>query len=273
MDSQNIDLLLNLTKPHISREQIESLVGFRVRNVALYQRALVHKSIQKYFQYIDKTKVPEYMLESNERLEFVGDSVLGTITAIYLHHKFKGEDEGFLTQTRSKIVRGKTLAKIATSIGLGNYLLISPHVESINGRQNPNLLENAFEALLGAIYEDFGGVEEGNDNDNYFVVKGKGFEYASRFFFKLLKTHVDESEIFENDNYKDILLKYCQSNENNFELPVYNVINMDGPSHNKTFTVEVVINGTIFGTGVGKKKQSAEQNAASIAVSKLGILN
>ena len=240
---------LDLTTDHISRKEIENVIGMRVRNVSYYQKALVHKSILKLTK--NRDDVPEYMKESYERLEFLGDSVLSLVVATHLFQEYKNEDEGFLTKLRTRLVRGKTLSCISRKLKLGKYILMSNQVLKINGRENDSILENVYESVIGAIYLDL------------------GFIYAEKFIKDNFE-HIEKTLISIDDNYKDILLRYTQANYTN--LPLYEQISIEGPPHNRTFTIKVIVGDETLGKGVGKTKKDAEQNAAKQACKQFDIL-
>jgi ribonuclease-3 len=244
----------DFSKPHISREQIQGLVGMRIKNISYYQRSLVHKSIYKAVKrYSAPEPIQEYLLQHNERLEFLGDSVLGLIVANYLYHKYPDKDEGFMTRVKTKLVNGAQLAKLAKQINLGNYILMSNHVENIKGRNSQKILEDAFEALLAAIFKDL------------------GFDAVNTFVIDLINT-LDFSEVLLEDNYKDLLLKYTQSRFKNC-TPEYILLGTEGPPHNRIFTLQVVINGIQYEQGTAKSKKQAEQNAAEKTLKKLNNQN
>lgn len=238
-----------LTTPHIARSEIENILGMRPKNLDYYRRALVHKSIQRNVKKCNN-KVLEYYTMSNERLEFLGDSVLGLIVSNYLFDKFPDKDEGFLTRTKTKIVCGKNCAKLAKVLDLGKYILMSKHVVRINGHRNEKLLEDAFEAFIGAVYKDL------------------GFKFAQVFVYRLIEKYLDFSSILEDDNYKDILLRWSQSES--ISLPEYQTLLEEGPSHQKMFTVGVYLDGKQMGVGKGASKKKAEQNAAKEAIDTIG---
>lgn len=234
----------DFSKPHVTREEIQLLLGgIRVKNVTYYQRALVHKSIYKAVKrYTAPEPIQDYLLQHNERLEFYGDSVLGHIIAKYLYHRYPDQDEGFMTRVKTKLVNGVQLSKLAKQINLGNYILMSNHVQNIQGRNSQKILEDAFEALLAAIELDL------------------GFDAVNSFVIDLIDK-LDFSEVLLEDNYKDLLLKWSQSNYKNC-TPEYKLLLTEGPPHNRIFTVQVIINGLLFETGMAKSKKQAEQNAA-----------
>lgn len=239
----------DFSKPHVTREDIQAMIGMKVKNVSYYQRALVHKSIYKAVKRYRGENLQEYLLQHNERLEFLGDSVLSLIVANFLYHKYPDCDEGFLTRIKTKLVNGTQLAKLAKQINLGNYILMSNHVQNIKGRDSQKILEDAFEALLAAIFNDL------------------GFDAVNSFVLNIIET-LDFNEILIEDNYKDLLLKYAQHDKFKPTTPEYTLISTDGPPHNRTFTVAVVINGVQHCQGTGKSKKQAEQIAAFLTLTK-----
>jgi ribonuclease-3 len=245
------DLRINdFSKPHVTRDQIQEMIGIKIKNISYYQRALVHKSIYKAVKRYNGTEpIQEYLLEHNERLEFLGDSVLGLVVANYLFHKYPDKNEGFLTRVKTKLVNGTQLANLARQIDLGRYILMSTHVQNIKGRNSQKILEDAFEALLAAIFKDLG-----FDAVNYFIVN--------------IIEKLDFTEVLLEDNYKDLLLKYSQTNFKNC-TPSYSLVSTEGPPHNRTFTVVVLINNTKYEQGTAKSKKQAEQIAAQNTLKKM----
>jgi ribonuclease-3 len=233
----------DFSQPHVTREEIQELLGIKIKNVTHYQRALVHKSIYKAVKrYTGEKPIQEYLLQHNERLEFLGDSVLGLIVANYLFHKYPDNDEGFLTRIKTKLVNGVQLSKLAKQINLGKYILMSNHVQNIKGRNSQKILEDAFEAFLAAIFKDL------------------GFDAVDSFVTNIING-LDFTEILFEDNYKDILLKYSQKVFKS-STPEYHLLSTEGPPHNRMFQVIVSINGTNYSSGWGKSKKQAEQVAA-----------
>jgi ribonuclease-3 len=239
----------DFSKPHITREQLQDLLGMKIKNTSYYQRALVHKSIYKAVKKYNGENLQEYLHEHNERMEFLGDSVLSLIIANYLYHRYPDRDEGFLTRIKTKLVNGTQLAKLARKIDLGKYILMSNHVQNINGRESQKILEDAFEAFLAAIFKDL------------------GFEAVNSFIVQHIET-LDFNEVLFEDNYKDTLLKFAQHNFKG-STPEYKTISTDGPPHNRTFTVVVSINGVNYETGTAKSKKQAEQIASEKTIKKL----
>jgi ribonuclease-3 len=237
----------DFSKPHVTREEIQELLGMKIKNVTFYQRSLVHKSIYKAVRrYSAPTPIQEYLLEHNERMEFLGDSVLGLIVANYLFMRYPDNDEGFMTRIKTKLVNGTQLSKLAKQINLGKYILMSNHVENIKGRNSQKILEDAFEAFLAAIFMDL------------------GFDAVNSFIIGLINS-LDFTEVLLEDNYKDLLLKYTQNKFKNC-TPEYQLLKTEGPPHNRTFTVVAIINGEQYESGTAKSKKQAEQNAAELTL-------
>jgi len=216
--------------PPIDRVAIEKLVGTKVKDLSLYQRAFTHKSALKKYRNLDKCY---------ETLEFIGDSVLGFIITKYLFDRYEDKQEGFLTKARTKLVRGTTLSEISKHLELHTWVLMDDKGMRNNWNTNSNILEDVFEALVGAIYLDIGMI------------------HAKNFVLSVFE-NVDISLV--DDNYKDQLMRWCQANR--VTLPDYRVKGQ----YNGTFHIEVFIQDEPHGSGFGKTKKEAEQNAAQIAL-------
>lgn len=241
---------INLTTPHITRNEIEAIAGFKVgENISMYQRAFVHKSIEKFARLCPESM--EYMRQSNETLEMVGDSILGAVVADRLFRQYPDKNEGFLTTARSKIVKSESLANLAIKIGMADKILMANQTIKAGGRNNKRFLEDAFESFIGAMFYD------------------KGFYVTGEFINRVIDTHFDEKMITKNDNYKDILLRYCQHNK--ISLPEYNIIKESGPPHNKEFLMEVKVLNQRQGKAKAKTVKQAEQLSAKEAIKRLGI--
>jgi ribonuclease-3 len=226
----------------ISKQEIDTLVGTKVGDISLYHRAFTHKSALK-----------QYDCESsNETLEFMGDSVLGFVITKFLFDKFEKNQEGFLTRARTKLVRGKTLCDIALKLHLYQWIVMDDKGMRNGWNKNPNILEDVFEALIGAIYLDLGMV------------------YAKNFILSIFNNPeiVDLNYIIrKDDNYKDILMRWCQAQKK--ELPEYVV----DASDSTRFRVLVYVDRERQGFGVGTTKKEAEQKAAFFALKKLNPRN
>jgi len=215
-----------------------------IRDLALYEQALRHRSLLR-------GELRSH-LYSNERLEFLGDAVLGFVVAEHLYRHFPEETEGFLTQLRAKLVNGLALADYAQSISLGAFILMSENMVQTEGRQNQTILADAFEAVIGALYLD------------------RGMGAARRFIHRTMLDHADLHDLAaQRDNFKSLLLEYVQAEA--WPQPQYRVVTEEGPSHDRTFTVEVLVNGVPYGRGEAGSKKSAEQKAAREALERLPL--
>lgn len=216
--------------PPLSRDRINALVGTKIKNMELYQRAFTHKSALKRYS---------GLTGSYETLEFMGDSVLGFIITKHLFDLHEKEQEGFLTKARTKMVRGKTLCEISKVLGLDKLILMDEKGERNGWVTNDNIMEDVFEAMVGAIYLDLG------------MVHAKNFVLNS--FTKVQTSLVD-------DNYKDQLMRWCQALK--YALPEYRV---DGQINNN-FCITVIVDSMTCGSGYATTKKQAEQNAAEIVL-------
>ena len=226
----------------VERKAIEQLMGTSVGHLALYEQALRHRSVLR--------GEPASHLASNERLEFLGDAVLGFVVAEVLYEQFPDRAEGYLTRLRAKLVNGRYLARCARRLGVGLHLLLSDNMDQADGRTNRTILADAFEALIGALYLD------------------QGLPAAYQFIVRTMLEPVDLTHLAERqDNYKSLLLEYAQAR--GWPQPTYRVANEEGPSHAMTFTVEVVLHGEPYGRGRARSKKQAEQQAAEEALDRL----
>ena len=231
-----LSLLFN-RKSHVKNSQLQLFIrqsfGFKPKNIELYAQAFSHKSVAK--------KNAAGLKLSNERLEFLGDSVISTIVSEYLFEKFPNEDEGYLTQMRSRIVSRKSLNSLGAQIGL------EPFVNYLKGNfPYKSLLGNVFEALFGAIYLD------------------KGYKKAKEVFIKkILEQYIDLENLEANNiDHKSQLLIYCQKNKLELEFKTINEQTIKGSI---SFTMGAYINGDLKGESTDLSKRSAEQAAAEIA--------
>ena len=219
---------------------LQKLLKINFRNLALIKQAFIHRS------YLNEVKKP---VSSNERLEFLGDSILSYLVSDYLYQTFPLLPEGELTNLRSSVVKTSTLANIAKSLDLGSYLFFSRGEEEGGGRNNPSLLADTFEALLGAIYLD----------GKISAVKS----ILDRFLFPLFP------KIMAEKSYKDAKSMFQEFVQEVTKFsPIYKVLHEEGPDHAKKFVVGVYVGRDLWGEGSGKNKHEAEQAAASIALEK-----
>ena len=228
-----------VTDRGVRRSAVEHLVGMPVGELDLYEHALRHRSLFR--------GMPTDGTESNERLEFLGDAVLGAVVAEVMYRRFPDRGEGLLTRTRATLVNGKALAGYAETIGLGPLILMSENMDSSEGRSNHTILADAFEAVVGALYLDL------------------GFDAARRFVIAVLDRCVSlEEAAADKSNHKSRLLEYVQGL--GMEQPTYEVVSEEGPSHDRRFTVAAVVAGERMGQGEDRSKKGAEQVAAREAL-------
>ncbi len=220
--------------------------GIHFRHPELLITALKHRS------YLNITNEPR--INSNERLEFLGDAVLDLIVTHYLYEKFPQRTEGQLSKVKSILVSKPVLADIAVKISLGEMILINWGEEKTGGRQRQSILADAFEAVVGAIFLD-----QGLQTARSFVQ-----QHLLKDFQKIIRRGLYR-------NYKSILLEFVQSKGKG--LPEYRVIQELGPDHAKEFVVQVRVGDEVLGEGRGKSKKIAEQEAARVAVKKLDIVD
>ena len=199
----------------------------------MYQKAFTHKSALKEY---------EQFTESFETLEFIGDSVLGFVITKFLFDQYESKQEGFLTKARTKLVRGETLANIAKILGLEKMVVMDEKGMRNGWNNNPKILEDVFEALIGALYMDL------------------GLLHAKEFVLRIYNDpkYIDLNLIMIDDNFKDHLMRYCQLN--NWQLPEYRV----SGHHEGIFYIDIYVNGQFMSRGAAKSKKQAEQNAAKL---------
>jgi ribonuclease III len=213
----------------------------KFNNQELFTQAFTHRS------YLNEAKQP---VESNERLEFLGDSILSFVVSSNLYTTYPQYNEGKLTNLRALLVNTKSLATVAKQLHFGDYLRLSKGEEESKGRQNQSLLADSYEAFIGALFLD------------------QGIEAVRSFIEETLLPTVNE--LVQRKAFKDpksLLQEYIQSKKQN--SPIYKVLHEEGPPHDKTFTVGVYAMDTLVGEGKGHSKQEAEVNAASQALLQL----
>jgi ribonuclease-3 len=217
-------------------------LGISFRQGALLEHAFVHTS------YLNEN--PDFYLPDNERLEFLGDAILNFMVAERLYKEFPKLPEGDLTEIRASLVCRDTLAEVASSLRLGDWLLLGQGEEASGGRTKQSNLANAMEALIGAIYLD------------------QGVAAARRFVLKQLKPELRKIKAGKmTPNYKAIVQELIQGQKK--PAPVYRLAETAGPDHNKEFTAEILVEGEAMGRGTGKSKKAAESQAARAAWERL----
>lgn len=256
------------------RELFDSngLKGLKYKNINLYRVAFVHKSYCT-MKNIDFNKsninCPSDCLPlqdvSYERLEFLGDSLLGMIVANYLYSRFPDQNEGFLSKIRTKLVNGKMLGYLSDKIGFPKFAIISKQVEDSNGRNNYKIMEDIFEAFIGALYLDYQSEEDEvilPKNIKLSPMTGVGYYVVESWLIYIIENYIDFSELIRvKNNYKDMLTSHMQNYLQ--DIPQFKEISVSTRDNYKIFNYCVKDrNGTIISTSTGKSKKEAENNAA-----------
>ena len=221
-------------------KDLEIAIGYRFRNITLLQNALTHSSYANE-RWHDS-------LKSNERLEFLGDSILGMVVAEYLYKNFPDRPEGELTRMRADMVCEASLAAIADKIDLGTHLLLGHGEERFGGRTRASILADAVESVIAACFLD------------------GGMAAAREFIQRFVLTDVPVKRL-HNVDYKTALQELVQQKKN--QVLAYALVGESGPDHDKQFQVEVSLNGQVVGEGSGSSKKRAEQAAAQKAIEAL----
>lgn len=220
---------------------LEEKIGSNFKDKDLLKTAFIHRSFLN--------EHPNEKLPHNERLEFLGDSVLGFVISNYLYKKYPNHPEGDLTNFRSSIVNARILSKVAKNLNLGDYLYLSRGEEATGGRDRQYILANTYESLLGAIFLD------------------RGLDKATDFVNKTLVPHL--TDIIKKKLYKDYKSQLQEISQAKFNItPSYKLISERGPDHTKIFEIGVYLDKKLIAKGTGKSKQTSEQEAAKIALEK-----
>ena len=227
-------------------EALEKAIGYTFSDKDILKEALTHSS------YAHELRAKKVESQCNERLEFLGDSVLSLVTSEYLFKKYGSSPEGDLTHIRAALVQSHSLAEYARNIGLGDYLFLGNGEEKNRNRQS--ILEDAFEALLAAIYLD------GKEN---------GLDAVRAFLVPIISETIDKGQNILHTDAKTELQQLTQISDG--ATPTYAVIGEKGPDHAKIFEVEVRLNSNVIGHGTGRSKREAEQNAAREALKLFGM--
>ncbi len=223
-------------------DSLQQILGISFKDVSCLKQALIHRS------YLNESADPNQ--ESNERLEFLGDALLGLAVADELYQRFPDSPEGDLTQLRSALIQTETLARVARSLNLGEYLMMGKGEKETGGKDKQRNLACTLEALIGAVFID------------------QGFEAAREFVLRILN---DEFAMGSGgDPQRDPKTKLQEKIQSlNQITPAYRIIDSSGPDHARLFTVEVLAGNIVLGKGTGTSKQRAEQEAAGDALTKL----
>lgn len=223
--------------------EIQNKIGYRFRDPSLLILALVHRS------FVNENR--DHIDQHNERLEFLGDSVLGVIISEYLYRYLPETPEGELSYLRSRLVEASSCAGYVQKLLIEDYILLGKGEQLNDGRGRSSILADLFEALVGAIFLD------------------GGTEAARRFIFQNFSSEINAIMQRPDHNWKALLQDYSQKNYQ--EPPKYVVLEESGPDHSKVFVISVQIQGKEFGRGSGSSKKEAQQSAAEAAILKLGL--
>ncbi len=225
---------------HERLKKLERIIGFKIDDPSLFLKALRHRSTLSNDQYAAH--------DSYERLEFLGDAVLDLIAAEILFEKFPKANEGFLTKSRAKLVKGDALSDFSRGLGIENILELGERSDQV--KISKGILADVFESIIAAIYIT------------------KGYEAAFMFVAQVFEQQVDFNQLVHKlDNFKSALLELTQAQK--MSLPYYDVVSESGPGHDKIFEIKVLVDGKELGVGKGKSKKSAEQEAAKMALKTL----
>lgn len=215
--------------------------NIRFKDINLLNQAFTHRSVTNEFS--------DFVM-NNERLEFLGDAVLGMVTSSLLYEKYSEQPEGDLAKIKSAVVSEASLSQIATKLQISKYLLLGKGEEKSGGRNKKAILADCVEAIIGAYYLD-----SGYKNCRAFILK----------FMEDVIDGIEKNQLLKD--FKTILQEYCQKT---FKVcPTYELLKKTGPDHDKTFWIKVLINNMEYGTAKGKSKKEAQQNAAKIALEKI----
>ncbi len=223
--------------------EFERIIDYKFNNIELLFEALTHSS------YANESK---HQYKSNERLEFLGDSVLSIVVSEHIFEEYTDLPEGELSKTRATLVCEKSLANFAKKINLGDYIIFGKGEQLNGGSQRPSTVSDAFEAVIAAIYLD------------------GGFEAAKRHIMRFMPKDIRSAVVKAYDDYKTVLQEIIQKNPE--ESVEYRLVGESGPAHSKQFTVQVMLNSNIIGTGTASSKKHAEQLAAKEALELMGAI-
>ena len=219
-------------------QTLESTLGYSFRDRTLLVNAMTHKSFAN--------EARTAACADNERLEFLGDAVLDLVVSEYLMETLPTADEGGLSRIRADVVALPSLAGLANGLGIGPYLLLGKGEFGSGGREKPGLLADALEALFGAVFLD------------------GGYQAAKTVILPLVVPLLQEASAADGQDHKSRLQEILQARRR--DLPVYRLKKAHGPDHDRVYLVEVLIGDRVYGTGQGRTKKSAEQDAAAAAL-------
>ncbi len=228
--------------------ELEAALGYRFSDISYLKRALTHSS------YSNELGDKHHHLLCNERLEFLGDSVLSLVVSRYLFSAYPDSAEGELTRLRAEIVCERALSSFAMEISLGDYLLLGVGEEKNRGRERRSILADAFEAVLAAVYLDAG---------------EQGMTKVADILLPFVQREITRASASGTHDYKTLLQQFVQQTEGDFLE--YVTVGESGPDHQKVFEVEARLNSNVIGRGTGQSKRRAEQNAARQALELFGV--
>jgi len=268
IDTNIVTLPFNSKNKLISKFDVHTIlkkygVNINIQKIDIFQRALTNKSYtirgdndEKLMEInIKDSNIIPLQDKSNERLEFLGDTVIKLIISKYLFERYPDEDEGFMTRLKIKIENGKSLANLAKIIGIDEYILISQQTENNSGRSSHKILEDSFESFIGALFLD------------------SNYETCDKFIRNILESEIDYAMLlYKDNNYKDQLLRFYHKMK--WSHPTYETVQESGPSNKKIFTIVVKDNdNNKIGIGIASSKKMAEQNASKQALIHFKQLN
>lgn len=230
--------------------ELQDRLEYVFKDLSILERALTHSS------YANEQRSKGIILPSNERLEFLGDSIIQMVISEYLFQNYRKHREGSLSRMRQQIVCEKTLSKIAADLNLGKYINIGNGEELNNCRERPKILADTFEAVIAAIYLDS---SETSAN------------ICKNVILKLFEEVLQSDDIRKKNDYKTMLQELVE--QDGGSILEYKVVGESGPEHNKLFSVHACINNNVVGQGVGSTKRKAEMQAAKTALRLFGVIN
>jgi ribonuclease-3 len=257
------------------------LAGVPCNNINLYRNAFVHRSYitMKNDDFASgNERCPPGCLPlqdmSYERLEFLGDAILGMVVARYLYERYPDQPEGFLSRLRTKIVNGKMLGYLAEKVGFSQFAIISKQIEESGGRTNYKIMEDVFEAFIGAIYMDYDNDDDGvilPDHMTMAPCTGSGYHIAEQWIINIMETYLDFAELIQaRTNYKDMLVRHMQYAFQ--DMPRFYELSVDTRNNRKIFVYCVKDKvGAVLGTGNGATAKEAQNNAAGEALKYYGV--
>ena len=257
------------------------LAGIKYNNINLYRNAFIHRSYctmkNADFETGNERCPPDCIpLQemSYERLEFLGDAILGCVVARYLYERYPDQNEGFLSMMRTKIVNGKMLGHLAKQMGIPKFAILSKQIEESNGRNNYKIMEDIFEAFIGAIYMDFQGANDEQTMPKHlcsvFPLSGAGYHIAEQWIVSIMEKYLDFVELIQaRTNYKDMLSRWMQHTFQ--DAPRFFEVSVESRNNKNVFTYCVKDRANaVLGTAKGDSKKDAENNAAKVALAYYG---